>query len=360
MKKKAFSEFFVVLSLAACILALILLPNISSSATVDGLHLCANTLIPSLFPFFVCANLVAELGLASKLSGLFAPLMHKLFGIGGAGSAAFVLGMIGGYPSGAQMCATLYESGSISKQDAERLVKFCNNAGPAFIFGVMGSGIFGSLRCGILLFLSQLLSALFIGILLKKRSFDLSSECMEQTNAKAFPEAFTVSVKKAGQSILQICMFVTVFSVICAFLSKLFSPIVPQSAAPVLRGMLELSSGAQALQNAAHPMWLKLAIAAFLLAFSGLSVYSQTVSILLQAGLNTDGILTWKLLQGIFAAVCVSLLWLCFPSAQSAADFSTEAGARNIGRTVLYSASAAIIYTLFLKLISRNRKQNYV
>ena len=52
---------------AALILAaasLVLWPQQSMEAAREGLGLCANVIIPSLFPFFVLSGLVVELGLA--------------------------------------------------------------------------------------------------------------------------------------------------------------------------------------------------------------------------------------------------------------------------------------------------------
>ena len=39
--------------------------------------------------------------------------------------------------------------------EAERLLAFCNNSGPAFILGVVGVGVFGSSRVGLLLYLAH-------------------------------------------------------------------------------------------------------------------------------------------------------------------------------------------------------------
>ena len=55
MKFRRFSAFFLALLLAVlcCFSALLLLPEVSAQAARDAMLLCAQTLIPSLFPFFV-------------------------------------------------------------------------------------------------------------------------------------------------------------------------------------------------------------------------------------------------------------------------------------------------------------------
>ena len=75
-----------------------------------------------------------------------------------AGSA-FVIGMTGGYPAGAQAVGLLYERGELSRDEAEHALAVCNQAGPSFIFGFLGGAVFahpgaGALLCGV-----QLLAA---------------------------------------------------------------------------------------------------------------------------------------------------------------------------------------------------------
>ena len=84
-------------------------PQESMAAARDGLALCGNVIIPSLFPFFVLSSLVVELGMSRYLGRLLEGVMAPLFRVGGACSSALALGFVGGYPVGArtaiaQMC----------------------------------------------------------------------------------------------------------------------------------------------------------------------------------------------------------------------------------------------------------------
>ena len=103
----------------------------SMDAARQGLSLCANVIVPSLFPFFVLSSLVVELGMAGYLGRALERVMYPLFRVGGPGAGALVLGFIGGYPVGARTAIGLYQSGQCSKAEAERMLAFCNNSGPA-------------------------------------------------------------------------------------------------------------------------------------------------------------------------------------------------------------------------------------
>ena len=76
------------LAVLCCFSALLLLPEVSAQAARDAMLLCAQTLIPSLFPFFVLSSLLIACGASELLSALLSPLMRPLFGLSGAGAAA--------------------------------------------------------------------------------------------------------------------------------------------------------------------------------------------------------------------------------------------------------------------------------
>lgn len=125
------------------ILALILDAKTAVSSAAEGLQLCLQTVVPSLFPFLVAARLFLRSGAAQWCTRAVGPIMEPIFGLPPQGASALVLGMLSGYPVGAQTAASLYASGQLTKEETERLLGFCSNAGPAFIFGMVG-GLFGS------------------------------------------------------------------------------------------------------------------------------------------------------------------------------------------------------------------------
>ena len=89
------------LSVLICIVGLTLEPGFASQAARDGIKLCLDVIVPSLFPFFVLSTLTVELGLARYLGKVLEKVMRPLFRLNGACSAAVVLGFVGGYPVGA-------------------------------------------------------------------------------------------------------------------------------------------------------------------------------------------------------------------------------------------------------------------
>ena len=204
-------------------MALVLWPEQAMGAMRDGLKLCSNVILPSLFPFFVLSSLVVELGMSRYLGRLLEPVMAPLFRVNGNCAAALALGFIGGYPVGARTAIQIYENGQCSRTEAERMLAFCNNSGPAFILGVVGAGVFGSGTAGLLLYLAHLLASLMVGVLFRFYKPGERPQTRRRRGpefqAASFPKAFTTSVAGSLQSTLNICAFILFFTVFLRILA---------------------------------------------------------------------------------------------------------------------------------------------
>ena len=313
---KKFRAALPALALAAAFAALLRFPQEVSAAVTEGLRLSVSVLIPSLFPFFICVNLTSALGLTGVLARVFAPVMRRMFHVSGAGCTAVLCGAAGGYPSGAQCVAALYREGQLSRAEAEYLLLFCNNAGPAFLFGAVGTVLGIGMTGCLLLWGIHLLSALVIGLVNRpKEAPNAALPPVQRANASG---AVVEAVRSAGQAVLQITMFVAAFSVLARLLTMAAVHILPDGVCTVLTGMLELSGGIAAL--AAMPIALrwKLALASLFLGFGGLCVWMQTKAVLAPAGLSGRGMLTAKLAQGLLAALMTYFLAPLLPETVTA------------------------------------------
>ena len=100
-------KLFQALALLAAFVLLIALPQAAADGVRSALTLCGRVILPSLFPFFVCSNLFLLLGYSARLSARFGGAAAKLLRLPPAAGSAFLLGLLGGYPAGAQAAGTL-------------------------------------------------------------------------------------------------------------------------------------------------------------------------------------------------------------------------------------------------------------
>lgn len=283
------------------IFALLLSGDTGAQAARTALSLCAQTVIPSLFPFFVLSSLLIACGGSELLAGLLSPLMRPLFSLSGAGAAALALGLCGGYPVGARTAAELVSSGALPREEGERLLAFCNNAGPGFLLGICGGAVFRSPRIGTALYLIHVASALLSGIVLCHALPPLSRQ-ERSLHSRAAPlplsAALPAAVQSALSGILNVCAFVVFFSVLsqlllCALPAQLLAPL-PRA---LFLGFLELTSGITALP-ASRAGFLSCAA---ILAWGGLSVHFQSLSVLASSPLTGKYYLRGKLTQALLS-----------------------------------------------------------
>ncbi|MFB0920094.1 MAG: sporulation protein [Oscillospiraceae bacterium] len=313
-------SFITAVFLALCaFIGLLFCPAAASGGARAGLLLCSGIIIPSLFPFAVISNIFVELGLPQRLSRLCSPVMKKLFGVSGAGSAAFILGIAGGYPLGAISVSEMYSKGALQKKEAERLLGFCDNSGPAFIVSVAGVAVFGSVRVGFFLYGVHILAALLTGMLFK------SGKSCGSTYALSSPEpalsgAFTSSVKRATAAMVTVCGFVVFFCVLVGLLdahgtlqaltgalSARFGTELHFSRS-LLTGLLELGTGTSSMFGLrTEPE--NLALCSFLIGWGGLSVHVQASAVISEGGLSPARHTLGKLLHGVLSALITFIVY---------------------------------------------------
>ena len=244
-------KLFQALALLAALVLLIALPQVAADGVRSALTLCGRVILPSLFPFFVCSNLFLLLGFSTRFSARFGGAAAKLLRLPPAAGSAFLLGLLGGYPAGAQAVGVLYTRGELSEPDAERALAVCNQSGPSFIFGVLGGAVFKSAAAGAFLYAVQIISAVLVCRLTAKKQPTSAKSAAKPQQPESFAAAFSESVRRAGMNAIQICMFVTVFSVLSRYFLLAAGRFLPSEALPLFLGTLELSAGCAALTDCA-------------------------------------------------------------------------------------------------------------
>ena len=271
-------------------------------AASEGLALCARSVVPALFPFLAVSSLLVTLGFGQWLSPYFSGLMVSLFRLPGTAGSALLLGLVAGYPVGARTAAELYRSGLLTKQEAERLLAFCNNSNPVFLISVLGAGVFGSTRTGLWLWLIHVASALITGLLFRGRNAPSGPRAVPRPLSAAAPSfsgAFVSAVRDAAAAMLSVCAFVTLFYVLSTPFSGLDAPL-----GPLLIGTLELFS----LTPLLSPDRSGFLLAAGCAGWGGLSVLCQTAAVLEGTGLSLRPCLLGKLVQGVISLLLAMLL----------------------------------------------------
>ena len=292
----------------------------------EGLRLCARTVIPSLFPFMVISDLVVKSGAVSIIGKRFNRPIKALFGIGGDGGCAVLLGFLCGFPVGARAAVSMYERGKLSRSELERILTFSNVPSSAFIINAVGISLFGSRSVGVALYVFILLSALITGLLQnlifkakakKGKKYDeyIQNTFPKENHTSISISELTSSISDSATGMLKVCAFVVFFNAFVGILgSACESLALPEYARAALFGVFELTGGisAAAALPSAHSA---ATLAALVSGWSGLSVHFQIMSLCPEGEISFKPYFAAKLFQGILCAALMSLYFrLASPS----------------------------------------------
>lgn len=289
-KKRAQSFFGVTLMLLILFLCQ---STAATAATREALRLASSTILPSLFPYLVLSGILSRSADSLSLPGGGA--FGRIFRLPPCGYTAFFLGALCGFPIGARITAELYERGAIDRDAAARLSAMSTNAGPAFAVAGVGGALFGMPKLGWLLFLSQLIAAALLGLLLRK-----DASC--QVTSVIAPAPFEISLpdilSRAVLSMLGIVGAVVFFG----SLSSMISGLLPPFPASVLKALFEVGNGCAAAATFGKR---GLPLAAFSLGFSGISVLLQAAGELHPRKIPVRPMIRFKILQGLLSALLI-------------------------------------------------------
>ena len=348
------------------ILCLVLFSSSNLASAKEGLILWANSVVPTLFPFFVATELLNHTNFIPMLGKYLNKFMRPIFKVPGEGAYAFLMGLISGYPVGAKIVCHLREKGLCTKDEGERMLAFTNNSGPLFIVGTVGISLFNNQTIGIILLITHILACITVGILfgfMKKEDkvkWDRYNVNTRQKDDKTLGGILGESIKNAISTVLMIGGFVVIFSIIISILnnshvleiiSKIISPIITsiginaEFVKPVLAGLIELTNGVKLVREASIVNYnLSIILSAFLLGFGGVSILLQVSSIVAKTDLSMKKYVFGKLLQGIIASVYVFLALNFIPSLE----------VQSINIKFIISAILLVILIIFACIIIKN------
>lgn len=338
-KSKTIILAFSVIVIAIC---MIISPKHSMQGALQGIHLWGNVVFPSLFPFFVLAEIMISFGIVHFIGILFEPIMRPLFRVPGVGGFVLSMGIVSGFPAGAKFTARLKQEKQISPIEAERLVSFTNSSNPLFMSGAIAVGLFHNPSLAVLIMASHYLGNLCVGLTMRfhgqkkeklsKHKTDFSfSQAFHAMHAKRisdrrpFGKMLNDAVYSSTQTLLTIGGFIILFSVLNNVLSFIhmidllaiaLANILPvfsipsELSVPLLAGLLEITNGSQHISEAKNVSLLhQIMMISFILGFNGFSIQAQVASFLAEAQIRFRPYFIARILHGLYASFFTFLLW---------------------------------------------------
>lgn len=384
-------------------IALIVYSEAGFSAAVEGLDTWWRIVFPALLPFFIIAEMLMGLGVVHFLGVLLEPLMKPLFKVPGVGAFALAMGLASGYPIGAKITAQLRAEELCTQAEGERLVSFTNTADPLFMIGAVAVGMFSRPELGVILAVAHYLSCLLVGFMMRfynpqsnnqntlQEEKDLDKNILSRAFAKlydaqrkdgrSFGKLLGDSIKEAVNTLLLIGGFIIFFSVLTEiltnigftqFLSELLSLILQPlgikstMVLPLVGGLFEITNGSNLASQAAAPLAQQLIITSGIIAWSGLSVHAQVMTMINETDLRIKPYLWARIVHGLAASLITYLLlipdnfltnnlskpvFLNFQQLNIRINYLGYIGQISLG--ILFILSASLLLSLTIYLIKR-------
>ncbi|WP_099188070.1 sporulation integral membrane protein YlbJ [Tepidibacter mesophilus] len=336
------------------IINIVLFPKESIEAAQVGMDICIDILIPSLLPFLIGANLLINLKVIDILGVFLEKPSRILFNVPGKSSLIFAISILSGYPIGSKLVSNLRLNNEISKIEAQRLASFCSTSGPLFIVGSVGIGMFNNAKIGYFILLCHYIGALSIGILF--RFYNTSSDIKIYNNTsilnrlkkilfyeneeKGFYSIFGDSVRNGINTLLIVCGFVIVFSVLFKILillkfidlisSILFVFLHPFNISieviqAFISGLFEITIGCNNISLLSGPSLIfKICLCTFIISFSGISILAQCCNFLSSTDVNIHIYIFGKFLHGVNSFLFCFLLYPLFKNSLDIQTFNNS------------------------------------
>lgn len=328
------------------------MPETALQASLRGVSVWWDVLFPALFPFFVLSELLLGFGIVHMTGTLLDPLMRPLFRLPGVGGFVVAMGFASGYPVGARLTSRLMDQGLLNVRQGERLVYMTTTSDPIFLIGAVCIGFFGSTDAAPVMAIAHYGGALLLGILagfLDDTAITSTGDNMSAGRGRlraalaamhrarmADGRPFGLMLQQSIQSSLALMMIVgglVVFfsaaldlfvqSGSLSFINHLTSGVLqlfglsPEMGPSLVKGTFEVTLGAKAaaadpVSGTQLPMADRIAAAAFVLSWAGLSVHAQVAGLMSRTRWRYLPFALFRLLHGALAMLIVYLIWPLF------------------------------------------------
>ena len=311
--KNLIKNLFLSISFGILLYFILCYSTVAKEYAYLGLHVWFNQMIPSLLPFMIISSMLIHLNLDQIIVKPFAHIFRLIYRISDSAIYVLIMGFLCGFPMGAKTAALEYETGKISKDEAEYLLAFVNNIGPAYYLSFVYGNIIPMQH--LLLGLCLLYGVpILYGILLRytvyrKRLSKPVAVYGLKTSPRQTTTFFSAMDTSIHHGLIQIAMLGG-YMILCNLLVMI--PMLIFQHAPVIcsffHSLLEISGGLLSIRALKLSTMETFAYTHIFLVFTGISCHLQTFHILKQSGLSCKKYMLHKII--LCSIVCI-ILYIC-------------------------------------------------
>lgn len=316
--KAKIQSVIIILLLISMLITFFIIPSSIMESVSFAISIWKDSLIPSLFPFFIVTDLLIQYGFIELIGELLKNIMNNFFHLPGEASFVLIGSLISGFPSSSKYIKELLESNKIDENEANYLLKFNHFSNPLFVIGTIGIMLLNNKKVGLLILCIHILSNFVIAIIYRPKYNKYKKEKISiitaitkmykkrNSNNYSFSEILTNSIFKTIHTLLLLLGIITIFIILSTILKEFF--VLPPLSGAMLNGILEMTGGIKAISNINIPLNIKASVITFFISFGGLSIHMQVMSILSGFNIKYTSYFASRILHATISSSLVYLL----------------------------------------------------
>lgn len=301
-------------------------PNLTQTFVTDGASLFFHSVFPSLFTFCFIVNLLKFFNVDRLITKILYKPLNKFFGLGRSCCYPVFVGLTSGYPMNAKAMTNIYSQGVLPTENLLVTFALSSISNPLFIVVTVGGTMLNSINLGIILLITQYLTAVINGKIWSKIPIKSTNAVYLKTYEKTRESLLDVMKNTLSSCLVVfgfICLFNFIIEVLLSykiidFLAKVLSSVftlinVPKNlATPLIISFFEITRGLQLLSFTSENLVLTLTFASSILYFGGISIFLQSLSFMSNCNVKIKYLLLVKITGAIIAPIICFLLCIIF------------------------------------------------
>lgn len=299
MKNKIL-DLIVVISFVILLFSILVNKQLVFDTITYSLNIWVNTLIPSMFPFFVISDVLINYNITEYIPKFITKIFSRIFNINKVCTTIFFLSLISGFPSGARNIRNYYDKGLLSLEEANHILLFTHFSNPMFILTTVALFFLGNEKYGYIILISHYLGNFIIGILLRNKStMDIKNYTKDITICQNFSKTLISAIKSSIDTLLLILGTLTSFLIVSYQVINFFD--LPMYQGTILKGILEMTMGLKDLSLLNISDVYKVVISVMFISFGGLSVHMQVISQIVDTEIKYTNFLVARIYHAIIS-----------------------------------------------------------
>lgn len=272
-----------------------------------ALSIWKESLIPSMFTFFILSDILINYGFVELIGYLFHKPFKYLFHINNNSIFIIIMSMLSGFPSSAKYIRQLYNENKISLENANKLILYTHFSNPLFLLNVVSINVLNNKKVGLYVLISHYITNFILAFLFRPKNIpnennELKINIKEKNIVKVITNAINNSI--------DILLLVLGIIAICSVLSSLVSIHFNHNISFIFNLIFEMTKSLYIIKDLSISLYYKGLLCTVIISFGGICIHMQIMSILSDIKIRYGQYFKARILHSLISGIIYILLFM--------------------------------------------------